>query len=483
MKSLYKRQLVMMVGIVALSFTLLSTAFMLLSYRYIISETRDRLERNAGYIAAFTSEYFSSYYFKTQGTIWEEAGEDFYRANVETLTAMSDSDIIVADAKGEILYASDNEMYTKKIPQTVIDQIQDRGSYTGITTLNGLYSTGRYIAGLPVNVKVGDLEVNQGLVLVSGDTSGLSQMWRATATIFFFAAVVVLLIAVIASSITSAHQTRPLIEMAEAARKFGRGEFDVRVDSYKDRCDEIGELAEAFNSMANSLAKVESHRADFIANVSHELKTPMTTISGFAEGILDGTVPPEKEQDALKIIVSETRRLSRLVRRMLDLSRLNALAEDSITAQEQFDLVEVVSQVIISLESKITDRNLDMDVQMPEDKLMVWGDPDSVTQVCYNLIDNAAKFAASGTSITLRITKKDGKAYTSISNLGATIPQDELPLLFDRFHKADYSRSMDRDGVGLGLYIVKTILGNLKENITVTSEDGLTTFTFTLTLA
>ena len=484
MKSLYKRQLVMMVGIVALSFTLLSTAFMLLSYRYIISETRDRLERNAGYIANFTSEYFASdYYLKTQGTVLEEAGEDFYRANVETLTAMSDSSIIVADAKGEIIYASENELYTKKVPESVVDQIQQRGSFTGITTLNGLYSTGRYIAGLPVNIKVGNLELNQGLVLVSGDTSGLSEMWRATATIFFFAAVVVLLIAVIASSITSAHQTRPLIEMAESARKFGRGEFDVRVDSYKDRCDEIGELAEAFNSMANSLAKVESHRADFIANVSHELKTPMTTISGFAEGILDGTVPPEKEQDALKIIVSETRRLSRLVRRMLDLSRLNALAEDSITAQEQFDLVEVVSQVIISLESKITDRNLDMDVQMPEDKLMVWGDPDSVTQVCYNLIDNAAKFAAAGTSITLRITKKDGKAYTSISNLGATIPQDELPLLFDRFHKADYSRSMDRDGVGLGLYIVKTILGNLKENITVTSEDGLTTFTFTLTLA
>lgn len=484
MKSLYKRQLVMMVGIVALSFTLLSTAFMLLSYRYIISETRDRLERNAGYIANFTSEYFASdYYLKTQGTVLEEAGEDFYRANVETLTAMSDSSIIVADAKGEVIYASESELYTKKVPQSVVDQIQERGSYTGITTLNGIYSTGRYIAGLPVNIKVGNLEINQGLVLVSGDTSGLSEMWRATATIFFFAAVVVLIIAVIASSITSAHQTRPLVEMAEAARKFGRGEFDVRVDSYKDRCDEIGELAEAFNSMANSLAKVESHRADFIANVSHELKTPMTTISGFAEGILDGTIPPEKEQDALKIIVSETRRLSRLVRRMLDLSRLNALAENSITAQEQFDLVEVVSQVIISLESKITDRNLDMDVQMPEDKLMVWGDPDSVTQVCYNLIDNAAKFAASGTSITLRITKKDGKAYTSISNLGATIPQDELPLLFDRFHKADYSRSKDRDGVGLGLYIVKTILGNLKENITVTSEDGLTTFTFTLTLA
>ena len=194
----------------------------------------------------------------------------------------------------------------------------------------------------------------------------------------------------------------------------------------------------------------------------------MTTISGFAEGILDGTIPPERERDSLEIIVSETRRLSRLVRRMLDLSRLNALTEN-ITAQEQFDLTETVSQVLVSLEGKITGRDLDVDVKMPDEPLKVWGDPDSVTQVCYNLLDNAAKFAA--------------KAYTSIRNLGATIPPDELSLLFDRFHKADYSRSMDREGVGLGLYIVKTILGNLKENITVTSEDGVTNFTFTLTLA
>jgi signal transduction histidine kinase len=120
---------------------------------------------------------------------------------------------------------------------------------------------------------------------------------------------------------------------------------------------------------------------------------------------------------------------------------------------------------------------------MPEGKLMVWGDPDSITQVCYNLVDNAAKFAAPDTTITVIITKKDGKAHVTIRNLGATIPPEEIPLLFDRFHKADYSRSMDREGVGLGLYIVKTILGNLKEKITVTSEDGVTQFSFTLTLA
>jgi len=319
--------------------------------------------------------------------------------------------------------------------------------------------------------------------VVSASAASLAEMWSSTATIFFFSAVVVLLISVIASSLFSAFQVKPLREMADAARKFGQGEFDTRVHGYEKQCVEIGELADAFNSMANSLEQVEQHRADFIANVSHELKTPMTTISGFAEGILDGTIPPEREKESLEIIVSETRRLSRLVRRMLDLSRLNALSESTLTAQEQFDLTEVVSRVLISLEGKITDRKLDVEVDMPEDKLMVWGDTDSITQVCYNLVDNAAKFAAAGTTISVHITKKDGKAVTTVRNLGATIPPEELPLLFDRFHKADYSRSMDREGVGLGLYIVKTILGNLKESITVTSEDGVTQFTFTLTLA
>ena len=470
----------MMIGIVALSFTLLSTAFMLLSYRYIISETRDRLERNAGYIAAATSDYLQniSNVSLLDGLKWT-----LYQSTMETVSSVSEASVIVANTQGEILYATDEGMYAKRVPQQMVNQILNQGNYTGLTNLEGLYGSNRYIAGLPIQVPLDNpnLSVNLGVVLVSGDTSGLSEMWRSTATIFFFAAVVVLLIAVVASSITSAHQTRPLTEMAEAARKFGRGEFDVRVN-YKDRCDEIGELAEAFNSMANSLAKVESQRAEFIANVSHELKTPMTTIAGFAEGILDGTIPPEKERDALNVVVSETRRLSRLVRRMLDLSRLNALAE-TVTAQEQFDITEIMSRVLVSLEGRITGRGLDVEAKFPDDPVMVWGDPDGVTQVCYNLLDNAAKFAAQGTAITVQIVKKDGKAYISVRNLGATIPPDELPLLFDRFHKADYSRSVDREGVGLGLYIVKTILGNLKENITVTSEDGVTQFTFTLTLA
>jgi signal transduction histidine kinase len=469
----------MMIGVIVVSFSMLAAAFMLLSYRYIITEKREAMERNAGYIANFTASYYQQYL---------SVQNEFYRSYVASIALISDSYVIVANPTGEIIYATDGvnfyEYEHTVIPPAVLNQVQGSGSYTGMTDLGGIYPERRYLAALPVVTgNIGGNPIVRGIVLVSADASSLAEMWSDTATIFFFSAVVALLISVIASSLTSAYHTRPLNEMADAARKFGRGEFDVRVTDYEGRYDEISTLAEAFNTMADSLAKVESQRSEFIANVSHELKTPMTTISGFAEGILDGTIPPERERESLQIIVSETRRLSRLVRRMLEISRLNALAENTVTAQERFDLTEIMSQVLISLEGKITSRSLDVDVQMPEDKLMVWGDPDAVTQVCYNLIDNAAKFAAIDSTITIQITKKDGKAYTAIRNLGPTIPPDELPLLFERFHKADYSRSVDREGVGLGLYIVKTLLNNLKENITVTSEDGVTQFIFTLTLA
>ena len=468
----------MMVGIVLVSFTLLSTAFMLLSYRYLITEMRQSMELNAGYVANFTAAYHREN---------RDISDSFYLSYIDSIALVSNSFIIVASADGEILYATDGVINSyhyadPTLPASVCQSIREQGSYSGVSDLGGIYPERRAIAGRLISAAQGGYTIPQWIVLVSADTSSISEMWRATATIFFFSAVVVMLIAVIASSIYSSVQARPLNDMAEAARKFGQGDFSVRVKGYAGHYDEIGTLAEAFNSMANSLEKVESHRSEFIANVSHELKTPMTTIAGFAEGILDGTIPPQRQKESLEVIVSETRRLSRLVRRMLDVSRLSAMAE-TVTAQEQFDLVEIMSRVLISLEGKITARNLDVDAQLPEEPVMVWGEPDAITQVCYNLLDNAAKFAAPGSTLTITMVKKDTKVYTTVRNLGATIPPNELPLLFERFHKADTSRSMDRDGVGLGLYIVKTILGSLKETISVTSEDGVTAFTFTLTQA
>jgi signal transduction histidine kinase len=234
--------------------------------------------------------------------------------------------------------------------------------------------------------------------------------------------------------------------------------------------------------MASSLQKSEYQRQEFVANVSHELKTPMTTISGYVDGILDGTIPESRRDHYLQIVSDETKRLSRLVRSMLDISQLQK--EEGIPEEKKmhFDLEESMGQVLITFEKKINDKNLNVDVDMPEHPVYTFANRDYVTQVIYNLIDNAVKFCPEGGTLGLTIRPGGSKAYISVSNDGETIPPEELPLVFDRFHKMDKSRSKNRDGWGLGLYIVKTIVCSHGENISVTSRDGITDFTFTMPL-
>ena len=319
-----------------------------------------------------------------------------------------------------------------------------------------------------------------GYVFIGSGTATIGELWDTFFGVFCFTAVVVLFLAVIFSFVTSKHQAEPINRMAQAARRFAHGDFSVRVEE-GGRLDEIGDLAAAFNEMADALEKSEELRSEFIANVSHELKTPMTTISGFADGILDGTVPPEKQDKYLATISSETKRLSRLVRSMLELSRLQAEPAEMLWKKE-FDISELLRRTLLNFEDKINAKRLDVDAQLPEESMVVRGDGDSITQVVYNLLDNAVKFSEPGSTLGLCLWKENGKAYVSVKNHGETIPPEELALVFDRFHKMDRSRGLDKSGVGLGLYIVKTILNNHDEDISVTSRSGVTEFVFTLTL-
>jgi len=477
-KTLYGRQMAIMAGVIFASFLLMGSAFAGLSYQYVISDKREAMERDAGRIADFTSEYLTGFGSGIQ--------DDLYKNYVAALSGISGSTVILSENTGEVVLAvtpAGSGLNKGEVPSEVIREVTQQGNYARLDNLGGLVNGKCYVVGTPIlqHSAVSGVTYQRGIVFVVNEVASVTQLWRDFSTIFVLTAVVVFLLAALASSFTSLRLTKPLKDMAEAARKFGKGEFEVRVEGCEKRQDEVGELAEAFNAMADSLAKSEHQRSEFIANVSHELKTPMTTIAGFADGILDGTIPPEKEEEALKTISSETRRLSRLVRRMLDLSKLQS--SENVTAQERFDVSEVLIRVLVSLEGKITGRGLDVETDLPDTPVMVWGDPDAITQVCYNLLDNAVKFAAPGTALGLRVQVKGEKAYVSVRDSGETIPPEELNSVFDRFHKADRSRSEDREGVGLGLYIVKTIINNHKENITVTSENGVTEFTFTLSIA
>jgi len=487
MTSMYRRQFVMMASMILISFALLGAVFVALSYNYTVGDKRETMDRNALLVAEYVSDMtqravVGDVFFDTTSF---KASE--FQLYIRSSSKVSGSHVIFCLTDGMVLYSSrdgseDNADYGFIVSDEEALHIAQDPAYSGFTDLSGLLPERRYVAGAPVEITALGRIHTLGYVFVTAEPGSVTEMWSAFSTIFFFAAFIVMCIAFISSSVTSMYITKPLKEMANVAKRFARGEFNVRVEGYEQRYDEIGELAGAFNQMAENLETGEGKRSDFIANISHEMRTPMTTIAGFADGILDGTIPQEKAEGYLKIISQETRRLSRLVRRMLDLSKLESV--EAITTQEQFDINELLVRTLVSLEGKISARGLDVDIEnIPQKPTHVWGDPDNITQVCYNLLDNAIKHAYDGGKIFLSVEKRGGKAYISVRNEGAAIPAGQLAHLFDRFHKVDLSRGKDPEGVGLGLYIVKTILDNHKEKITVVSESGLTEFTFTMTLA
>ena len=470
MRSYYFKNFMMIAVLVLLSFLILSAAFVLVGRNYALRERRETIESNAIELSRLASAYAQD------GSL-----EDWnFRITLSTVARSTGNLCFVTDGDGVVVTCSDAEPNCahigQSIPAGVLSGLREKNYFSGLTALGVLYSEPSYVAALPVLSRNGV----SGYVFAVSSVSGVVEAWRSILNIFFMMSFVILIVVLIIGFFSAKLRAKPINEMADAALKFAHGDFSARVDG-GDRDDEIGALAASFNQMAESLEQSEQRRSDFIANVAHELKTPMTTISGFADGILDGTIPQEKQARYLETISSETKRLNRLVRSMLELSRMQSGSPAELRAKS-FDAAELLVETLILFEGKINDKHLDVDAQLPEDPMPVCGDRDAINQVMYNLLENAVKFSDPGSALGVSLFKQNGKAYVSIKNHGPTIPEEELPLIFDRFHKTDKSRSMDRDGYGLGLHIVKTILGNHGEDIAVTSRDGVTEFVFSLTL-
>ena len=470
MHSLYFKNFLATAAMVLWSFLLLALAFISIGRSIFVNEVEENMQMNAREVAVTAEAYARN----------GDLNSLDLRMTLSSLSAATGRHIFLTTVDGFIFTCSDRQPRCEHIGQRVSEetmaQLRRDGHYASMGDLDGFYDAPRFLVAVPFHLGGEVL----GYAFVSHASSNALYTWQAVLPLFWTISSVVLLLALALSYFFSWRLAQPLKNMADAARKFGHGDFSVRVED-TDRDDELGELTEAFNNMASSLEQSEEKRREFIANVSHELKTPMTTISGFVDGILDGTIPPSQEKHYLETISTETKRLSRLVRSMLELSRLQA-EDRSVLLQKSFDAAEMMRLTLINFVDKITDRGLDVDFQVPEDAVMVQGDVDAITQVCYNLLDNAVKFAREGSVLTLSLWKDNSKAYISVRSCGETIPASEIPLLFDRFHKNDRSRSKDRDGVGLGLYIVKTILNNHGEDIAVTSREGVTDFVFSLTL-
>jgi len=472
-KSIYIRNFYMTASIVFLSFLFLCSVYFVWSYRLIMGEKQNAMSLTAKDVVSFIK--YSSMGYDVTST-------DF-RVALSTISHSTGFDILITDADGVVISCSDSQFICPHIgrivPPDVLSLVSSGSGFTRNTNLGGIFGDIRYVMGLSI-IRIYDNNL-MGYMFLSSTSNDMVQLWRQFAGVFLMISAVVLFLTFVISFITTKKQAEPLNEMAHAARRFARGDFSVRVED-SGRIDEIGQLTEAFNSMADSLERSEKLRCDFIANVSHELKTPMTVISGFSDGILDGTIPPDNQKKYLEIISSETKRLSRLVRNMLDMSRIQSTTPEMLKSSS-FDISEVIRLSLLSLGTKIDAKGLDVEAELPEEAVKARGDKDAMTQVVYNLIDNAIKFADTNSAIRLSLWKQGQRAFVSVENKGKTIPAEEMPLIFDRFHKTDRSRSENRDGIGLGLYIVKTILDNHNEDIYVTSSNGTTKFTFTLTLA
>lgn len=273
----------------------------------------------------------------------------------------------------------------------------------------------------------------------------------------------------------SHRQTEPLRRIGAAVNEFAAGRFDQRVEIAGD--DEIAQLGASFNQMARDLSNLEDSRKSFVASVSHELRSPLTCISGYVQGMMDGTVPDAERPRYLQVVLDETRRLTKLVNELLDLSRFESGKFPlAITC---FDLNELLRVELLKFEGRIDEKRVMVEVNFREHQCLVSADADRIRQVATNLIDNAVKFVPEGGQLELSTWTVDATCYASIKNDGPAIPQEDLPFIFDRFYKADKAHTSGK-GTGLGLSIVKVILEQHGQRIKCSSGAGGTTFVFTL---
>lgn len=404
---------------------------------------------------------------------------DVIRDTMRTLSGGLHADIIVTDDRGGITFLSENAEGISSdtvISETLVEQAIS-GQLREVSDFGGLYSGKYYVVGVPVQVLRGGVLTPIGAVFVTSSSEHFREYVVTIIKIFCSAGIIIFALIFCFMGLFAYQITKPLGQMANAAKAFGNGDFSVRVNVTSN--DEMGELARSFNTMADSLAASEGMRRAFVANVSHELKTPMTSIAGFIDGILDGTIPQQKQTYYLNIVSVEIKRLSRLVTSMLALSRIDS--GELKMVKQTFDLSGTVLNTFLTFEQKLEQRKINvigLDELVP---LYVEGDRDMLHQVVYNLVENASKFTNEGGDITVKTVDAGDEAIISITNTGEGISPEHIGFIFDRFYKTDKSRAHDKNGMGLGLYLVRSIIRQHGGDITVKSVEGeYTTFEFSV---
>lgn len=403
--------------------------------------------------------------------------------DMEAFSKATAADYFITDLDGNIVicrHSFDNsgKECTQHKELKIKKELVEGTKQGGVTELTGIEEgddSSNFVVGLPVTYEGKTVAGVFGTINAVG---GLLPYVASLSEMLLIAAVLTLLLAFLFIYAYGRTYTRPIMNMIEATDHYAKSDFTYHIDDRK-LDGEMAEMARALNRMADEIAVYDQTQKSFVANVSHELKTPMTTIGGFVDGILDGTIPEEKEKDYLETVSSEVKRLSRLVVAMLNLSKMES-GEIAINPVK-YSIQTQIFEALFSMEQRINEKNITINGLEEIGDVKIVADRDLIHQVVFNLIDNAVKFTPENGEISF-FAKGDSESTTvTIRNSGPGVSPEQISRIFERFYKVDESRSFDVKGVGLGLYIVKTIINMHDGKIEANSREGeYTEFTFVI---
>ncbi len=417
------------------------------------------------------SNYASDYY--NGGMEISELSE-----HLATVGSYLNTRIQVITSSGRLLVDSAQaDVFENEI--TVNDfNISDFGdSYYRISDFYHMFSAQRLTVYAPVTIhyKV------RGYVLIHKPVSDINDFSNQLLNISYITLLFLFLLAFIILLMFSLLVYRPLRRISAVADAYIDGDFSQKINIRSN--DEIGHLAAAFDYMANELNTLEDDQRKFVSNVSHDFRSPLTSIKGYVEAILDGTIPYEMQNKYLDIILFETERLNKLTSGLLELNKYGSHGKTILDISD-FDVNFIIRKTALTFEGICKEKNISIELVLSGEELFVTADMAKIQQVIYNLTDNAIKFSPPGSSIKIETTEKYERVFVSVKDAGIGIPKDSLKKIWERFYKTDLSRGKDKRGTGLGLSIVKEIIQAHNENINVISTEGVgTEFIFTLSLA
>lgn len=468
MKSAFGRTFSYYIIILLVSSFLLSLGFTEIFRGYFYNDQKDDLLNQAMkisdiYTQSFNNNIFNEEYFENEIKILDKYMDYSFFMTDRNLNVIAESDdILNMSVENKISSLPDYE----KILEGKVKWIEGN--------IDNIYSQSRYILCYPT-IYNNSVET---IVFVSVPMSELIENINRVYIIVAFFILLAVILGFVTIHWTVSEFVRPIRELNSAAKYISKGNFDERIEIRNNTNDELSELCQSFNKMAENLDSLEKRRREIISNISHDLRSPITSIRGFLQAMLDGTISEDRYKHYMKIIYNETGRLQTLSDNILDLTKLDNSANAlNIT---EFDINAVISEVIKLMKVRAHKKNIDIKMVSDREQINVKGDAEKIRRVINNLVDNAVKFTDKG-GVTVNSHVRNGKAYISVADTGIGLTEEEQTRVFERLYKADPSRGMDKTGSGLGLAIVKEFVKAHKQTIELESEKGKgSKFTFTL---